>query len=46
MEKVGEDHIHLIPRANQKLKILASKIIKKFKTKKDRISFCKENSKF
>lgn len=46
MEQGEDNHIHIIPRANQKVKISASEIIKKFKTLKDRQSFCKENSKY
>ena len=45
MDNQSNNHIHINAGINRKITVLASDIIKKFKTKKDRIAFCKENSK-
>ena len=45
MEKQSSNHIRIDSGISRKVTVLASDIIKKFKTKNDRIAFCKENSK-
>lgn len=44
MDIQNSNHIRIDTGINRKITVLASDIIKKFKTKKDRIAFCKENS--
>ena len=46
MEPSDNNHINIIPEMKQKVTVKASEIIQKFKSFKDRESFCKENSKF
>ena len=45
MSDARNNNININIEVNRKITVLASDIIKKFKTKQDRISFCKENSK-
>jgi hypothetical protein len=44
MENKENNHIDIGEGIRRKVTVLASDIIKKFRTKKDRIAFCKENS--
>lgn len=44
MEDSGSNRININEGISRELPVLASEIIKKFKTKQDRQSFCKENS--
>ena len=45
MEPSDNNHINIVPEIKQKVIVRASEIIKKFKSFKDRESFCIENSK-
>ena len=45
MNDARNNNININIELNRKITVLASDIIKKFKTKQDRIAFCKENSK-
>jgi len=45
MSEARNNSININIEINKKISVLASDIIKKFKTKQDRIAFCKENSK-
>jgi len=45
MEQQNNNIINIIPNRNGKVTISASEVIKKFRTSKDRETFCKESSK-
>lgn len=45
MDNQNNNHIRMEVGITRKITVLASDIIKKFRTKQDRIAFCKENSK-
>jgi len=46
MDNQNNNHIRINVGIPRKVNVLASDIIKKFRTKQDRIAFCKENSKY
>ena len=45
MEEQEINHINIIPQRHNKITVKASEIIRKFRSFRDRESFCKENSK-